>query len=107
MNVEIAAEDALAIVNQVLPVLEQYGALAGPEGAMAATAASLAQVAIPALIRLGEKLAASGEISTDQQQATLDRLNAVLTMFSQPQWRPSTVSPETPTPSAPESPSPS
>lgn len=96
-TVEIAAEDALAIVNKILPLLEQYGALAGPEGAMAAAAAGAAQLVVPALIRLGEQLTSKGLTTVEEQQATRDKYNGVLTMFGQPQWQPSTAGQE-PTP---------
>ena len=100
-KLEIAAEDALVLFNNVLPILEQYGALAGPTGATAALAAGAAQVAIPILINLGNDLASKGVITPEEQQATLDRFNAVLAMFGQPQWQPSTPDPTSTPPGSP------
>lgn len=91
-TIEIKIEDALALVQNLLPVLEAVPAIA-PEAGLASLAVTGAQVVTPLVFKLYNNLAAQGAISVEDQQATLDRWNKLLD-FSGGQWQPSTAGPD-------------
>ena len=92
-TIELSIEDALALTNNVLPVLEAIPAIA-PEAGLASLAVSGAQVLTPLIFKLVNTLAEKGEISADVQADQLTRLQKVLD-FSGSEWKPSVV-PEPP-----------
>jgi hypothetical protein len=92
-TIALDVNKALTLVNNLLPTLEALGAVSGPVGAEVALGAGAAQIVIPILMDLATELGNRGVISATDQQATLDRFNTVLSLFGQPQWKPSVESP--------------
>jgi hypothetical protein len=86
-TVELKTEDALTLVQNILPVLEAIPAIA-PEAGLASLAVSGAQLATPILFKIINDLEAQGVIETDVQTAQLERLQKVLD-FTGSEWKPS------------------
>jgi hypothetical protein len=111
-TIQIGSQEALALVQNLLPVLEAsipaVGAAAGPIG----LGVSGAAVAIPILIKLGQDLAEKGVIDDPTQADQITRFNAVADQIAklqagdrtgQPEWKPSGDAPpsQSPPPTAP------
>lgn len=92
-TIELNIEDALALVQNLLPVLEAIPAIA-PESALASLAVSGAQAATPILFKIGNDLAAQGVTDDSTQADVLSRYQKVLD-FTGSQWKPSGVSQST------------
>lgn len=86
-TVELSIEEALALVQNALPILESVPAIA-PEAALASLAASGAQVLVPILFRIGNDLASKGVYSTEIQTDQLNRLQKLMD-FTSEEWKPS------------------
>ena len=85
--VELTIEEALALVQNALPVLEAVPAIA-PEAALASLAVSGAQVVTPILFKLGNDLASKGVIAAEIQADQLARLQKLMD-FTTAEWQPS------------------
>lgn len=76
--IALTAQEGLGLVNTLLPILESavpaLGAAAGPIGLGMSAAISMT----PVVIRLINRLAASGAIDAATQQAQLERVASVL-----------------------------
>lgn len=86
-TVEITIEEALALVQNALPVLEAVPAIA-PEAALASLAVSGAQALTPILFKIGNDLAAKGVIAAEAQADQLARLQKLMD-FTGAEWQPS------------------
>lgn len=107
-SIELSIEDALALIQNLLPVLETIPVIA-PEAGLASLAVSGAQLATPILFKIGNDLASKGVITPETQADQLARLQKVLD-FTGSEWKPSVANPvsqSTPDPVATPPPQPS
>jgi hypothetical protein len=88
-TIEISIEEALALIQNALPVLEAVPAIA-PEAGLASLAVSGAQVITPILFKMGNDLASKGVIAAEVQADQLNRLQKLMD-FSASEWQPSTA----------------
>lgn len=89
-TIEIAATEALGIIDAVLPIVEK----AAPFAAAAGGPIGLGVSAAAALLPLLQKIPIGPEFTVEQQQSYLDRIKIqTLLDFSAPAWKLSTATP--------------
>lgn len=95
MNISILAEDAVKLVETVLPLLESSIPQVAAADAVIRLGVTGVQALAPVVGRLIDNLTAQGVITTEAQSAQLDKLQKVLD-FHGIEWEPSETKPPSP-----------
>ena len=92
-NIKIGSQEALVIVETLLPILEATVPQVGKSAGEINLGVSGAKTLAPVVARLIDNLAAQGVIAADVQSQQLAKLQKVLD-FTGPEWTPSGTSPK-------------